>query len=100
MRSKASFAYHPRQDIQARQSLSALSVRAGSLVVLVRVGPKHWDRYGLKSWIEAAKKRLHLLTSAKAARHPVGSSSGEGYQKGRQQKKKRGPKASILNTPR
>jgi transposase len=28
-------------------------------VVLVRVGPKHWDRYGLKSWIEAAKKRLH-----------------------------------------
>src|ERR1700682_4748584 len=28
-------------------------------VVLVKVGPKHWDRYGLKSWIEAAKKRLH-----------------------------------------
>jgi transposase len=22
-------------------------------------GPKQWDRYGLKSWIEAAKKRLH-----------------------------------------
>src|SRR5262249_21763026 len=22
-------------------------------------GPKHWDRYGLKSWIEAAKKGLH-----------------------------------------
>ena len=21
--------------------------------------PKQWDRYGLKSWIEAAKKRLH-----------------------------------------
>jgi len=30
-----------------------------ALVVLVKVGPKHWDRYGLKSWIEAAKKRLH-----------------------------------------
>ena len=28
-------------------------------VVLVRVGPKHWERYLLKSWIEAAKKRLH-----------------------------------------
>ena len=28
-------------------------------VVLVKVGPKHWARYGLKSWIEAAKKRLH-----------------------------------------
>src|SRR3974377_1221890 len=28
-------------------------------VVLVKLGPKQWDRYGLKSWIEAAKKRLH-----------------------------------------
>ena len=28
-------------------------------VVLVKIGPKRWDRYGLKSWIEAAKKRLH-----------------------------------------
>jgi hypothetical protein len=26
-------------------------------VVLVR--PKNWERHGLKSWIEAAKKRLH-----------------------------------------
>ena len=26
---------------------------------MVKVGPKHWERYGLKSWIEAAKKRLH-----------------------------------------
>jgi transposase len=28
-------------------------------VVLVKVGPEQWERYGLKSWIEAAKKRLH-----------------------------------------
>ncbi len=28
-------------------------------VVLVKVRPKDWERYGLKSWIEAAKKRLH-----------------------------------------
>jgi hypothetical protein len=28
-------------------------------VVLVKVGPKQWERYGLASWIEAAKKRLH-----------------------------------------
>ncbi len=28
-------------------------------VVLVKLGPKHLERYGLKSWIEAAKKRLH-----------------------------------------
>jgi transposase len=38
--------------------LRALFVQA-AWVVLVRVGPKHWDRYGLKSWIEAAEKRLH-----------------------------------------
>jgi transposase len=38
--------------------LRTLFVQA-AWVVLVKVGPKHWDRYGLKSWIEAAKKRLH-----------------------------------------
>ena len=38
--------------------LRALFVQA-AWVVLVKVGPKHWARYGLKSWIEAAKKRLH-----------------------------------------
>src|SRR6476661_4160755 len=36
--------------------LRALFVQA-AWVVLVRV--KSWERYGLKSWIEAAKKRLH-----------------------------------------
>jgi transposase len=36
--------------------LRALFVQA-AWVVLVRV--KCWERYGLKSWIEAAKKRLH-----------------------------------------
>ena len=35
--------------------LRALFVQA-AWVVLVKVGPKHWERYGLKSWIEAAKK--------------------------------------------
>jgi transposase len=38
--------------------LRALFVQA-AWVVLVKLGPKHWDRYGLKTWIEAAKKRLH-----------------------------------------
>jgi transposase len=28
-------------------------------VVLVKVKPQQWERYGLKSWIEAANKRLH-----------------------------------------
>ncbi|MGX9432787.1 IS110 family transposase, partial [Bradyrhizobium sp. LeoA1S1] len=36
--------------------LRALFVQA-AWVVLVRV--KCWERYGLKSWIEAAKTRLH-----------------------------------------
>ena len=38
--------------------LRALFVQA-AWVVLVKLGPTHWERYGLKSWIEAAKKRLH-----------------------------------------
>jgi hypothetical protein len=39
-----------------RCPLRALFVQA-AWVVLVRI--KCWERYGLKSWIEAAKKRLH-----------------------------------------
>jgi transposase len=38
--------------------LRALFVQA-AWVVPVKLGPKQWERYGLKSWIEAAKKRLH-----------------------------------------
>jgi len=38
--------------------LRSLFVQA-AWVVLVKVGPKRWERYGLGSWIEAAKKRLH-----------------------------------------
>jgi transposase len=38
--------------------LRALFVQA-AWVVLVKLGAKQWERYGLKSWIEAAKKRLH-----------------------------------------
>src|ERR1700751_1794540 len=38
--------------------LRALFVQA-AWVVLVKLGPKQWERYGLKAWIEAAKKRLH-----------------------------------------
>ena len=36
--------------------LRVLFVQA-AWVVLVRI--KEWERYGLKSWIEAAKRRLH-----------------------------------------
>ena len=41
---------------QGNRYLRVLFVQA-AWVVLVR--PKSWERYGLKSWIEAAKKRLH-----------------------------------------
>jgi len=40
-------------NLEARQSLPARSIRAGGMVVLVRI--KNWERYGLKSWIEAAR---------------------------------------------
>jgi hypothetical protein len=45
--------------------LRALFVQA-AWVVLVKLGPKHWERYGLKSWIEAAKKRLGRSSSDSA----------------------------------
>jgi transposase len=38
--------------------LRALFVQA-AWVVLVKIGPKHWQRYGLETWITAAGKRLH-----------------------------------------
>ena len=38
--------------------LRTLFVQA-AWVVLVKLGPEQRERYGLKSWIEAAKKRLH-----------------------------------------
>src|SRR6266704_6338594 len=49
--------HHPRQDIEAsNRYLRVLFVQA-AWVVLIK--PKSWERHGLKSWIEAAKKRLH-----------------------------------------
>ena len=48
---------------QGNRYLRVLFVQAAR-VVLVR--PNSWERYGLKSWIEAAKKRLHLLAIALA----------------------------------
>jgi len=39
-------------------AICSLFVQA-AWVVLVKIGPKRWGRYGLQSWIEAGKKRLH-----------------------------------------
>jgi transposase len=38
--------------------LRTLFVQA-AWVVLVKITPEGWERYGLRSWIEAAKQRLH-----------------------------------------
>ena len=44
------------QSKRGNRDLRVLFVQA-AWVVLIR--PKSWERYGLKPWIEAAKKRLH-----------------------------------------
>jgi hypothetical protein len=59
--------------------LRSLFVQA-AWVVLVKIGPKHWDRCGLKAWIEAAGKRLHHNVLADCARqqarpHRLGGSA-------------------------
>jgi len=46
--------------------LRVLFVQA-AWVVLVKLGPKQWESYGLNSWIEAAKKRLHHDVLARIA---------------------------------
>src|SRR5882724_3130503 len=51
---RSSAAYRKRGN----RYLRCLFVQAAR-VVLVKIGPKHWDRYGLRSWIEAARKRPH-----------------------------------------
>jgi transposase len=41
---------------QGNRYLRALFVQAAWVVL---IEPNTWERYGLKSWIEAAKKRMH-----------------------------------------
>jgi transposase len=50
---------------RGNRDLRALFVQA-AWVVLVKIGPKHWQRYGLETWIAAAKKRLHHNVLARA----------------------------------
>ena len=57
-RDPASIRWRSRRDKQALHHALVASTLA-AWVVLVRVGPKHWERYGLKPWLETAKKRLH-----------------------------------------
>src|SRR5215475_11091955 len=62
--------------------LRSLFVQA-AWVVLVKVGPKHWDRYGLKSWIEAARKRLHHNVLAIALANKLARIAWAALNKGR-----------------
>jgi len=56
--------------------LRSLFVQA-AWVVLVKIGPRNWDRYGLKSWIETAKKRLHHNVLAIALANMAGQARAE-----------------------
>src|SRR5258706_2963531 len=51
--------HDPRQHIEARQSLFAQSVRSGRLGRVGQGRAKALGPLRLKSWIEAARKRLH-----------------------------------------
>src|SRR5258705_535951 len=52
-------AFMLERGIAVRQGIGFLRILfvQAAWVVLVRI--KNWERYGLKSWIEAAKRRLH-----------------------------------------
>src|SRR5258708_8620912 len=60
--------------------LRVLFVQA-AWVVLVRI--KDWERYGLKSWIEAAKRRLHPNGLAIALANQLARLAWAGLAKGR-----------------
>src|SRR5262245_30302415 len=62
--------------------LRTLFVQA-AWVVLVKVGPEGWERYGLKSWIEAAKQRLHRNVLAIALANKLARIAWAVLQKGR-----------------
>jgi hypothetical protein len=49
--------HDPRRDIAARNRYLRVLFLQAACVVLVRI--KDWDPYGLKAWIDGAKKRLH-----------------------------------------
>ena len=62
--------HDPRQEIEVGQPLPARPVRPGSPGVLVK--PKSWERYGLKPWIEAAKRRAAPQCVGDRARQQAG----------------------------
>jgi transposase len=55
-------AHGPRVDLQAQQSVFTDAVRAGANAVLLH--SQSWEKHGLKSWIEAAARRLNRFKLA------------------------------------
>src|SRR5262249_42659065 len=51
--------HDPRQHIKTWYRYRRPLFVQAAWVVLVKIRPDGWERYGLKSWIEAAKQRLH-----------------------------------------
>ena len=52
-------------------------------VVLVKITPEGWERYGLRSWIEAAKQRLHRNVLAIALANKLARIAWAALHKGR-----------------
>jgi transposase len=72
--------------------LRVLFVQA-AWVVLVRLKPKDWERYGLNSWIEAARKRLHHNVLAIALANKLARIAWAVLAKGRDMRKTNDPVA-------
>jgi hypothetical protein len=62
-------AHGPRADLQARQSLLADAVRPGS--PFRPPASRELEKYGLKSWIEAAARRLNRFKLAIALANKI-----------------------------
>lgn len=78
--------------------LRVLFVQA-AWVVLVRI--KNWERYGLKSWIEAAKRRLHhnvlaIALANKLARIALGGAGERTRLRADEDRRSRRPTRLIL----
>src|SRR6202795_3324082 len=77
--------------------LRVLFVQA-AWVVLVRI--KNWERYGLKSWIEAAKRRLHHNVLAIALANKLARIAWAVLAKGRTFEVTRTDDAGVRSAPR
>jgi hypothetical protein len=66
-------------------------------VVLIR--PKSWERYGLKPWIEAARKRLHHNVLAIALANKLARIAWSVLARGRASRQARSPPPNLSDRP-